>query len=140
MPRRRANLPRMRLRAARALTLARPAKGNHARQGVRTASARRRFPQADPLTRMVGLRPGRPRMRTLKASFTLARYKKLGPKASEKGGGRRPHVGGLGGSAPQNWTDDPAKVRSTEQGSPKSVETRGIEPLTPALQRQCSAN
>ena len=31
-------------------------------------------------------------------------------------------------------------LKAPESGAFSGVETRGIEPLTPALQRQCSAN
>jgi hypothetical protein len=66
------------------------------------------------------------------------------PKANKKQAPTRSNapkdaVGGLGGSAPQHRTGAPARALRG-QGSPKPVETRGIEPLTPALQRQCSAN
>jgi hypothetical protein len=38
-------------------------------------------------------------------------------------------VGGLGGSAPQHGTADPARLpKATEQGRPEVVEVPGIEP------------
>jgi hypothetical protein len=66
----RADLPRMRTTAVRALILARPARGNHTRQGTGSRSG----PgfAFSPLTRVVGLRPGRPRMRTLRAHLFCA--------------------------------------------------------------------
>jgi hypothetical protein len=66
----RADLPRMRTKAARALSLARPAGGNHTRQGTGFRSGLGFA--VSPLTRVVGLRPGRPRMRTLKAHLFRA--------------------------------------------------------------------
>jgi hypothetical protein len=65
-----ANLPRMRGRAVRALTLARPARGNHTRQGAGFRSGL--VFAFSPLTRVIGLRPGRPRMRTLRVDLCCA--------------------------------------------------------------------
>ena len=54
---------------------------------------------------------------------------------------RNAHRGGLGGSAPKNHHHPIlAKSRSDKQDPANRVELRGIEPLTPALQRQCSTN
>jgi hypothetical protein len=70
MPRRRANLPPMGTKDARAPIVARPARGNHTRQGAGSRSGL--VFVVCPLTRVVGLRPGRPTMGTLKAHIYCA--------------------------------------------------------------------
>jgi hypothetical protein len=71
MPRRRANLPQMGDKDARApIVVGRPAGGNHTRQGSGSRSGL--VFVVSPLTRVVGLRPGRPTMGTLKAELCCA--------------------------------------------------------------------
>jgi hypothetical protein len=81
MPRRRANLPQMRTQrpvllfvvaGARALTVGRPAGGNHMRPGAADLSLRSLAAACGPRAHVMRLRPGRPTVRTLKAHLYCA--------------------------------------------------------------------